>query len=181
MSVKDQYRATAERYGRIFAEQYKLPPTLIAAIISVESSGDTCAWNPEPFYKWLWDVRTNKPFRKLSTEESSRKTAPSDFPFLAGDRDQEWWGQQASWGLMQIMGAVARERGLNAPYLTILLDLEFGIDYGCRQLAWLKERHFARHGWDGVIVAYNTGRPTLSSAGQAYLNKVKKAGWEGGE
>ncbi len=107
---------------------------LVLAIISQESDGDKTAWNPEPRYPWLWDVRQDKPFRKLTDAEYASKEPPGDFPYLAGDRDQEWWGQQASWGLMQVMGAAAREQHFRGKYLPELvsdpyLDLEFGIKH----------------------------------------------------
>jgi Transglycosylase SLT domain len=39
-----------------------------------------------------------------------------------------------SFGLMQIMGQTARERGFAGKFLTGLCDPETGLEYGCRQL-----------------------------------------------
>jgi hypothetical protein len=39
-----------------------------------------------------------------------------------------------SFGLMQIMGQVARERGYQGRFLTGLCDAETGVEFGCRQL-----------------------------------------------
>jgi hypothetical protein len=43
--------------------------------------------------------------------------------------------QAMSFGLMQIMGQVARERGYNSKFLTGLCDPATGLEFGCRQLA----------------------------------------------
>jgi hypothetical protein len=39
-----------------------------------------------------------------------------------------------SYGLMQVMGQTARERGFTGKFLTGLCDPETGLEYGCRQL-----------------------------------------------
>lgn len=131
-----EYRAEIER----FAADRQLDPDLIEAIVQKESSGDPFAWNPEPAYRYLWDVRRNQPFRALTAEENASERPPSDFAALAGDRDQEFWGQQASWGLMQVMGAVARELGFREPYLTKLIDVRINLMLGTRLLKRLLTR-----------------------------------------
>ena len=152
------------------AARHALPALLIAAIVQQESGGNPWAWNPEPHYRYLWDVRRRAPFRQLSSAEISSERPPADFPVIAGDRDQEWWAQQASWGLMQVMGAVAREWGYREPYLPALCDPETNIEYGCRHLLGLRQRHFRGHGWSGVIAAYNAGSPRLGDDGK-YVNQ----------
>jgi hypothetical protein len=156
------------------AEAVGLRPAFISAIVTVESGGAIYAWNPEPRYRYLWDVRRGKPFRPLSNAELANKTPPLDFPTLAGDRDQEWWGQQASWGLMQIMGAVAREQGFDGPYLPALCEPATNLIVGCRHLRSLLQ-------WAGgdelkAAAAYNAGRGGWASdAGQRYSAKVARA------
>ncbi len=158
------------------AARHGLSPLLVSAVVQVESEGNPYAWNPEPHYRWFWDVRRNAPFRTLTQAEIENETPPRDFPTLAGDRDQEWWAQQASWGLMQVMGAVARELGYNRKYLTQLIDAEDSLEYGCRKLLQLKGRFFEGRGWPGVIAAYNAGSPRVDGAGryvnQGYVDKV---------
>lgn len=145
------YRALIES----IAPRHGLDPNLVEAVVLQESAADPWAWNPEPRYHWLWHVRAHKPFRVLSFAESASEAPPADFPSLAGDRDQEWWGQQASWGLMQIMGAVAREHGYMKPFLPSLCDPEANIEIGCAHLAQLMA-------WAGnpakALGAYNAGR-----------------------
>ena len=116
------------------AQQNGLDPKVVHALIAQESSWNPWAWNPEPRYRFLWNVRTNQPFRKQTPEEIASEIPPADFPFLMGDRDQEWWAQQASWGLMQIMGATARECGFRGGYLPMLLDPLVNLRYGCLYL-----------------------------------------------
>lgn len=162
------------------AARHSLPPPLITAFIEVESGGNPWAWNPEPHYRWFWDVKRIRPFRTVSSAEVSAKYPPRDFPCLAGDTDQEWWGQQASWGLMQIMGAVAREHGCRLPYLPQLCDPQENLEFSCRHLTQLRGRFQSAHGWDGVIAAYNAGSPRRDGAGgayvnQGYVNKVRRA------
>lgn len=158
--------------ARIAAAQTGVPVDLILAIVEVESGGNQWAWNPEPHYRWFWDVRRNRPFRQLFPGESDSEYPPQDFPCLAGDRDQEWWGQQASWGLMQTMGAVARENGFTGPFLTELCDPATSLKFGTRHLHRLMQRIPTV---DGVISAYNTGSPQHppGSAGAAYVAKVR--------
>ena len=113
-----------------------LRPELILAIIARESSGDRWALNAEPRYQYLWDVKQKKPFRKMTSVEYCSAIPPDDFPTIAGDPDQEWTAQRCSWGLMQVMGAVAREHGFRGNYLTTILEPYMNIDYGIRHL-WL--------------------------------------------
>ncbi len=77
------------------AGKYNLPENLILAIIDVESGGDPWAIRYEPaFYTRYIVGKPTKVFGPVSkeTEQKARAT---------------------SWGLMQIMGQVARERGFS--------------------------------------------------------------------
>ena len=153
------------------ASRHALPPLLIAALIEVESGGNQWAWNPEPHYRYFWDVRRQRPFRAVSAAEIASERPPRDFPALAGDPDQEWWAQQASWGLLQVMGAVARERGYMARYLPELCDPHDNLEYACRQLSHLRGRFIEAHGWPGVIAAYNAGSPRRAGADGPFENQ----------
>lgn len=157
------------------AERAGISVPLVRAIVQVESTWNRFAWNPEPRYRFLWNVELNRPFRVLTEDERTSEVPPADFPTLAGDRDQEWWGQQASWGLMQIMGAVAREGGFTAPYLPELTDPAANLLVGCRHLRGLLQ--WAAGDVSKAVGAYNAGRGGFASpAGQAYRAKVKAAG-----
>lgn len=148
-----------------------LDPLLVEAIVRVESNYLPFAYNPEPIYRYFWNVRDSAPFRKLTEPELRSKYPPSDFPCLAGDPDQEWWGQQASWGLMQLMGAVARERGYREPYLPALCDVEQNLAIGCAHLKHLFTR--AAGEVERAVGAYNAGFLGWdSAAGKRYRLKV---------
>lgn len=159
------------------ALRYKLQISVVRAVCYVESRFNTWAWNPEPQYRYLWDVRRKAPFRALTAAEILAERPPSDFHSLAADADQEWWGQQASWGLMQVMGGVAREYGFTGPYLTELLDPAVGLDVGCRVLN-------ERMSWSGLdlaaaLASYNGGKGGNQPGGrlrnQPYVDKVMAA------
>lgn len=148
-----------------------LSPNLVEAVVLQESSGDPWAWNPEPRYRYLWNVQTRAPFRVLTEAERGSETPPADFPSLAGDRDQEWWAQQASWGLMQVMGALARERGFAYPFLTELCGPAVNLGIGCAQLATLLA--WAKGDVRQALAAYNAGEGNYTSAaGQQYASQV---------
>lgn len=151
-------------------------PDVVEAMVAQESSGDPWAYNPEPAYRWLWDVKANGPFRPLVMGEGQSKYPPADFHDLRGfhgvDADHEWWGQQASWGLMQLMGALARELGFKGVYLPELCDPEVNLKLGCGHLASL----IARSNGDmwQAVAAYNGGMGGWQWPGpQAYAAKVR--------
>jgi soluble lytic murein transglycosylase-like protein len=140
-------------------DKFRLPYGLIRSIIITESNGDPWAIRYEPAFKSAYlDGKTWKVFGAVSheTEVMSRAT---------------------SWGLMQVMGQVARERGFDRPFLSALCNPGIGIDYGCRQLKLFEQRYFDQHGWPGVIAAYNAGSPRFDVNGDwvnaGYVNKVR--------
>ena len=74
-----------------------------------------------------------------------------------------------SWGSMQIMGQVARERGFRGQNLLVLVDSDYeGILWGCTHLVWLSERY---HKVEGLLSAWNMGSPH-SQQGMEYAEKV---------
>lgn len=163
------------------ARRYNLPPQLIKAIVLTESSGDIHAWKVEPAYRYLVDCETGKPFRALTAAENASERAPADFPRPKySSRDTEWWGQQASWGPMQVMGAVARELGYRQPF-PALCTIAYGIDIGCQHLSNLRGRFLERHSWFGVAAAYNAGSPRYDDSGK-FVNEdyVTKIAFNGG-
>lgn len=147
--VKYSIAAAAKKHG--------VPLELVTAIVQVESSGNTHA------------VRFEGGFYDRYIKDREWQT------YGAVSKSTERIGLATSWGLMQIMGAVARERGFEAPFFALLCEPEIGTDYGCRHLAYLWGRE--NGDWPRVIRAYNTGRGGHSVLGDAYLAKVKAAGW----
>lgn len=102
------------------AIRYALPPLLVAAMVVVESSGSTWTVRYEPgfFDRYLRMAEINAR-RPCSTETERRMCA-------------------TSFGLLQVMGQVARERGYKATYLTGLCDPATGLEYGCKHLVWTR-------------------------------------------
>ena len=162
---------------RANAQEFNLPPLLVQGIIQVESAGNPFAYRAEPAYRYLFDVDNNEPFRELSQAEIDTASAPNDFPWYESlsSQDSEWFGQQSSWGPMQVIGAVARERGFGNCFPE-LCSFDDGVHWGCSHLRWLAERYLKNDGWPGVISAYNQGSPRRNDDGtfcnQAYVDKV---------
>ena len=157
MSLKvhlDLINTTARRHG--------LPPELVRAIVQIESGGNPWACRYEPgFYAKYVAPHPAQGKGTCSDQTESRLRA-------------------CSFGLMQIMGATARETGVDGVFLTELCDPAVGLDYGCRYLAKLARLHQDRHGWAGVVAAYNAGSPRKVADGrfvnERYVNKIRDAG-----
>ncbi|MCP5158508.1 MAG: lytic transglycosylase domain-containing protein [Gammaproteobacteria bacterium] len=133
------------------AQTYDLPVALVSAIVLVESSGDPFAMRYEPlFFK-----------RYVEKQPGLKAIAPCSF-------DSERIARATSWGLMQVMGQTARERGFNGPFLSALCAIETGLEYGCKHLAYLAN-HYFKGSWHPVIAAYSAGSPR--QVGDHYVNQ----------
>lgn len=144
------------------ARQHGLPIPLVTALVDVESEG-----NP-------WAARYESAFFERYINRSPIDAIPP-CSILTEARLRA-----TSLGLLQIMGAVARERGFDGVFLTALCDPEIGLEFGCRHLGWLAQRYQATFGWEGVVAAYNAGSPRKQRGGewvnQAYVDDVRAAG-----
>jgi soluble lytic murein transglycosylase-like protein len=89
-----------------------LDPALVCAVVEQES-----AWN-------TWAVRFEPAFfaRYIHPAVPSKPTTEQTF-------------DAASFGLMQVMGEVARELGFKGVFLTELCEPIVGLAYGCKKLA----------------------------------------------
>lgn len=96
--------------ARAAATKHALDPALVCAVIEQESSWDTHAIRYEPAFR----VHYVAPLGLPPTEEVARSI---------------------SWGLMQVMGQVAREHGFTGKFLSALCDPPAGLDVGCVVLA----------------------------------------------
>lgn len=137
---------------RAAASRRSLPWELVYAICQVESSLNPSAIRHEPRYRWL-----------VGDNETLSPTERQD--------------QMTSWGLMQVMGAVARELGHTGP-LSDLLDPPTGLFYGCLHLRRFRAKYDI---WPDVIAAYNAGSPRRVAGqigpyvNQSYVDKVLAA------
>lgn len=169
--------------SQLWADSLHLPVQLIRAIIQQESGGILTAWRVEPKFRYFWNCRMNAPFRAPTAPELASKDAPTDFSKpdgLAVSLNTEWWGQQASWGPMQIMGAVARQYGFDR-HFPALCDASEGVHWGCLHLSHLSARFKEHSGWEGVAAAYNAGSPRRDPAtglwvNQAYVDGIRSFG-----
>ena len=95
------------------AQAHGLDPALVCAVIEQESAWNTWAIRYEPafFAKYVASLYTNN---KVSATEA--------------------YARGISWGLMQVMGQVARENGFTDRFLSGLCDPPVGIEFGCRVL-----------------------------------------------
>ncbi|RJX35680.1 MAG: lytic transglycosylase domain-containing protein [Desulfarculus sp.] len=108
---------------RVQAQNFGLPPEIVAGVICQESHGITWAQRHERGYRWLWgddpgENLVRPPLESLNTEMVN---------------------QAQSWGLMQIMGATARGEGFRG-WFTELCQPDVGLFWGCKHLAWCVRR-----------------------------------------
>ena len=99
--------------ARKAAAAQSLDPALVCAVIEQESAWNPWAMRYEPlfFAKYVASLYTNN---KIGASEA--------------------YARGFSWGLMQVMGQVARESGFDALFLSTLCDPEQGLAVGCKVL-----------------------------------------------
>jgi soluble lytic murein transglycosylase-like protein len=96
--------------AHVAAKMHALDPAVVCAVIEQES-----AWAPHAIrYEPAFRMRYVAPLSLSPTEEVARSI---------------------SWGLMQVMGQLARERGFIGRFLSELCDPASGLDIGCKILA----------------------------------------------
>jgi soluble lytic murein transglycosylase-like protein len=99
--------------ARKAATAQSLDPALVCAVVEQESAWNPWAMRYEPafFSKYVATLYTNN---KISATEA--------------------YARGFSWGLMQVMGQVARETGFDAVFLSALCEPEQGLAIGCKVL-----------------------------------------------
>lgn len=115
------------------ARDHSLDLALVCAVIEQES-----AWNP-------WALRYEPAFY-------AKYVAP--LSNVNGLSPTEAKARSMSWGLMQVMGEVAREIGFKGKYLSQLCDPAINLSIGCQHLANKLKRangdiHKALLSWNG--------------------------------
>jgi len=98
------------------AARHELAPELVCAVCEQESNWTPWAMRYEPgfFARYVAPAYASSPHPWTITEAQARAT---------------------SWGLMQVMGQVAREFGFKGAFLTELCDPAAGLEIGCLVLA----------------------------------------------
>lgn len=142
--LQDLARAVAIRNG--------LSPSLVCALVQQESAWNQFALRYEPAF-----------FQKY--------VAPL---YAAGKIDvTETYSRCFSWGLMQVMGQVAREFGFEGS-LGVLLDPSWGLDTGCKVLAHKLDR--AKGNVEQALLAYNGGgNPNYAKQVMARIPQYEEA------
>jgi soluble lytic murein transglycosylase-like protein len=109
MAVPAQLVALARKAAAV----QSLDPALVCGVVEQESAWNPWAMRYEPafFAKYVASLYTNN---KVSASEA--------------------YARGFSWGLMQVMGQVARENGFDAVFLSALCDPEQGLAIGCKVL-----------------------------------------------
>ncbi len=131
-----------------------IDPLLALAIAEVESGGDQFAIRFEPGWKYHYNVDNFAKLCKIS-------------------EDTERMLQACSFGIMQVMGTVARELGFEESLIK-LSDARIGAKYGCLKLSKLFK---ILKSVDDVIAAYNAGSPLKRDGkyiNQGYVDRVRK-------
>lgn len=133
------------------SSQFGLDPLLVAAIIQKESSGNPWMTRYEPTTDGY--VVNLGMYRAISSK-------------LGISQQTEYEAEKHSWGLMQVMGFVARELGYDG-LLTRILIPSIGIHLGCMKLQLL----FQKYGdVEKVVSSYNQGSPRMTTGG-LFLNQ----------
>lgn len=128
--------------------KYQVDPILVKSICMVESSGVSFKTRFEP--DWHYFSQTLFWSNKLGiTNETEKKM------------------QAMSWGLGQVMGAVARELGFSG-YLPQLCQPEIGLEYCAKKLSQLSLKYKDQK---EVIVSYNAGSPVMDISTGLYKNQ----------
>lgn len=113
------------------AEKYGIDGDLACAIVEQESN-----WNPHA-------IRYEPGFY-------SRYVQPQ-----GGLGQTEMTSRAISWGLMQVMGQVAREYGFGGPFLSELCDPEMGLEFGCKFFSALMGK--VGNNVDAALLRWNGG------------------------
>ena len=113
-----------------WAVKYGLDVAIVCAVCEQESG-----WNP-------WAMRYEPAFY-------DRYIAP-----MTGLTNTEMVARSTSYGLMQVMGQVAREFGYRNQFLSEMCDPDTGVAIGCQKLA----KCFSTHSDpESALLAYNGG------------------------
>lgn len=150
---------------RAAANDFNLDPLLVGAVVIVESYGNVCAQRYEPgFYdRYLRHDRIAHEHRMHALDMSS---------LLSSTYQTEIHGRATSWGAMQVMGQVAREKGFTG-WFPELCDARTGMEYGAMHLREKLDEY------GGVlpdaVAAYNAGSVRRSNGeyeNQGYVDKI---------
>ncbi len=142
--------------ARDMAPRFDLDADIVCAMVTVESFGNNWATRYEPKYKYI-ELPLSKWCEPLSTSS-----------------DTELQCQKMSWGLLQVMGGVARQYGF-CGHLANLCDPVTGLSYALKHL---RSKFDTYKDERDSVAAYNAGSVSKNKDGtytnQEYVDKVFK-------
>jgi soluble lytic murein transglycosylase-like protein len=145
-----------QNFFKNICEETEIEPEIVMAIATVESGLDPNTVRYEP--NWRYHFQCSRFAKKLNITKETEETL-----------------QSISWGLMQVMGTVARELGFTK-HLTELTNPVNNVLIALRKLEDLYRIHDST---SHVISAYNQGWPYKTAynefVNQAYVDKVLEA------
>jgi len=178
-----------ERLAREAATKYGLDPRLVCALCEVESSWEPRAIRQEVKYPYLYGLAAGETGVIACIRGAAGEQLHTLLREIQSSIATEVVMQKTSWGLMQIMGAVARERGFRG-WLTELCDPAVNLEWGCRHLRWMVD-HPLDYGLSiaqgpavlkgtlaDLAAAWNGGSCRIVNdtyANQSYVDRVVKA------
>jgi hypothetical protein len=133
---------------RDFAGRFGIDPKLVIALATVESGMNPWKVRFEPQWKYFHYVREYA--EQLSISYATEMAC-----------------QQMSWGMMQVMGSVAREHGFKDD-LTKLTNPQLGLQFGLTHLQKMLKTYPVE---EDAVAAYNAGKPRKLSSG-LYVNSL---------
>lgn len=135
------------------ANDFGIPPMLVAAIVYQESRGFVYAVRVEPNFPYLHRPEHFAKYQRITVETEKAL-------------------QKQSFGLMQIMGGTARWLGFEGA-LPALYKPENNLYWGCKYLAYLKDKYSVT---EDFVAAFNAGSPKINKDGsyknQNYVDSV---------
>ena len=136
------------------ASEFEIDPDFVESFCFVESSFNPRAtrWEPEFYNHYIVPIIKNT---NIDPEEAQNRAT--------------------SWGLMQLMGQVAREYGFKDAF-TELFDPATALEWSLKHLKRYIVKYKAQ-GEDYAIAAYNAGTPIIVDRkfkNQVYVDKIRR-------
>lgn len=135
------------------SQKHGIAENIIYSVIMTESAGDPYAIRYESHFKYFTNIQIHARANQISV-------------------DTETTLQMCSIGLMQTMGAVARELGFRQNLLQLTVP-QVSINLGTKKLKFLSQKY---NTIDDVLAAYNAGSPRKKDGiyvNQDYVDKVR--------
>lgn len=172
-------------YMSHYGARYDVPTQLLVALSAVTTLSNPNHFAFDATHAFLWDVSHNTPYPRLTDDQCFSSLPPADFSGVAGvnTSETEFTGQRSTWGAFALHGSRARAAGYRGDFPALCSDPDLCVRFTLVALAQLRTRYFAKHGWAGVMTAYDAGRPRMTEEGvyenRDFLAALRQAGAKG--